>query len=349
VPQLREETAASHLPVRGRIQGIGLVQDGQPPGGEERNKVRDQVREQGRNEVGHEARHEVRTEVRHEGEAGGKELSEERGVILARAFARARAVILSFSEDDCGFFAGAVAYQIFFALIPLLALLVGVLAFAYGPDRAERDLIDILREVYPSATSQETRIAHELVQGRALSLSVGVIGTVFSTMAIHGALDRALAMILGREGRRSFVRGHLEAAGFVAVLAVLALVSFGLSFGTAAVSDVLVGAGFGGVVWVAVRLLSPLAGLAVGFIFFFVVYRSVPRRRPSRAAAAEGALVSAVLWEVAKLAFGYFTRALALFAAYGPLAFAAGLLTWIYVTAVIILFGAEVIKTRGAA
>ena len=256
---------------------------------------------------------------------------------------------MSFAADECPFLAGAVAYQIFFALIPLLALLVGVLAFVYGPDRAERDLVDILRDVYPSATSQETRIARELVQGRALSLSIGVIGTVFSTMAIHGSLDRAFAAILGREGRRSFVRGHLAAAGFVGALAVLALVSFALSFGTAAVSDALVGAGFGALVWVSVRLLSPLAGLVVGFVFFFVVYRSVPRRRPSRRAAAEAALVSAVLWEVAKLAFGYFTRALALFAAYGPLAFAAGLLTWIYVTAFIILFGAEVIKTRGTA
>jgi membrane protein len=219
----------------------------------------------------------------------------------------------------------------------------------YGPDRAERDLVELLRSVYPSATSQETRIAHDLVQGRALSLSIGVVGTIFSTMAIHGALDRALAMVLGREGRRSFVRGHLEAAAFVAFVAVLALVSFGLSFGTAAVSDALVGAGLGGVVAVALQIFSPLAGLAIGFVFFFVIYRVVPRRRPSRRVAAEGALVSAVLWEVAKLAFGYFTRALALFAAYGPLAFAAGLLTWIYVTALIILFGAEVMKTRGAA
>jgi len=170
---------------------------------------------------------------------------------------------VSFAADDCPFLAGAVAYQIFFALIPLLALLVGVLAFAYGPDRAENDLVQILRDIYPSATSQEARIAHQLVQGRALSLSIGVIGTIFSTMAIHGALDRALAMVLGREGRRSFVRGHLEAAGFVAALAVLALVSFGLSFGTAALSDALVGAGFGGIVWVAVRFLSPLAGLAI--------------------------------------------------------------------------------------
>jgi membrane protein len=256
---------------------------------------------------------------------------------------------VSFIADDCPFLAGAVAYQIFFALIPLLALLVGILAFVYGPDRAERDLVEILRDVYPSATSQETRIARQLVQGRALSLSIGVIGTIFSTMAIHGSLDRALATVLGREGRRTFVRGHLEAAGFLAALAVLAVVSFGLSFGAAAASDVLVGAGFGGLVSVAVRLFSPLVGLLAGFVFFFVVYRAVPRRRASRRAVIEAALVSAVLWEVAKLAFAYFTRALALFAAYGPLAFAAGLLTWVYVTAVIILFGAEVMKTRGAA
>jgi membrane protein len=260
-----------------------------------------------------------------------------------------RATIESFAEDECGFLAGAIAYQIFFALIPLLALFVGILAFVYGPDRAERDLVQILREVYPSATSQETRIAHDLVEGRGLSLSIGVIGTLFSTMAIHGSLDRALALILGREGRRTFVRGHLEAAGFVAVLVVLAIASFGLSFGTAAASDALVAAGFDGVVSVVLQIFSPLAGLVVGFVFFFVVYVAVPRRRPSRRGAAEAALVSAVLWEVAKLAFGYFTRALALFAAYGPLAFAAGLLTWIYVTAVIILFGAEVMKTRGAA
>jgi membrane protein len=256
---------------------------------------------------------------------------------------------MSFGEDECGFLAGAIAYQIFFALIPLLALLVGILAFVYGPDRAERDLVQILREVYPSATAQETRIAHDLVQGRGLSLSIGAVGTLFSTMAIHGSLDRALALILGREGRRTFFRGHLEAAGFVAGLVVLAIASFAVSFGTASASDALVAAGFGGVVAVVLQIFTPLVGLAVGFVFFFAVYRVIPRRRPHARAVAEAALVSAVLWEVAKLAFGYFTRALAIFTAYGPLAFAAGLLTWIYVTAVIILFGAEVMKTRGTA
>jgi membrane protein len=224
-----------------------------------------------------------------------------------------------------------------------------VLAFAYGPERAERDLVQILREIYPSATAQETRIAHELVQGRALSLSLGAIGTVFSTMAIHGSLENALAAVLGREGRRSFLRGRLEAVGFVGALVLLALVSFGLSFGVAALSETLGQAELGGLIKVAVGVLSPLLGLGVGYLFFYLVYRVLPRRRVGRRAAAGAALVSALLWEVAKLGFGFFTRALGLFAAYGPLAFAAGLLTSIYVTAVIILIGAEVIKTRGTA
>ncbi|HEV8535056.1 MAG TPA: YihY/virulence factor BrkB family protein [Candidatus Limnocylindria bacterium] len=255
----------------------------------------------------------------------------------------------SFAEDDCLFLAGAVAYQIFFGLIPLLALLVGVLAFVYGPERAERDLVQILRQVYPSATAQETRIARELVQGRALSLSIGAVGTVFSTMAIHGSLESAMAAVLGREGRRTFVRGGLEAVAFVAALALLAVVSFALSFGVAALAGALVEAGFRGLGFALVRVLSALAGLGIGFVFFYLVYRALPRRRVPPGSAARAALVSAVLWEVAKLAFGFFTRAVGAFAAYGPLAFVAGLLTWIYLTAVIILVGAEVLKTRGAA
>ncbi len=187
------------------------------------------------------------------------------------------------------------------------------------------------------------------MQGRAVSLGFGIVGTLLSATAVRNSLELALAVVLGREGRRTFLRGHLEGAGFLAALAALAITSFGLSYGVAALSGALVQAGFGGAVSLVLPFLSPLAGLFFGYVFFFLVYRALPRRRVSGRVAAAAALVSALLWEVAKLAFGYFTRAVGLFAAYGPLAFAAGLLTWIYLTAVIILIGAEVVKTRGTA
>ncbi|TMG48719.1 MAG: YihY/virulence factor BrkB family protein [Chloroflexi bacterium] len=326
---------------------MGVVQDGQSSRREDREDRGDD-----RDEVRRQDRDQERQEVRNEAVGGrGAEPadSQERGVILRRLVTRWRAVLESFFADDCPFLAGAVAYQIFFGLIPLLALIVGVLGFIYGPDRAQREIVQIIREIYPSATAQETRIARELVQGRAISLGFGVFGTVLSATAVRNSLELALAAVLGREGRRTFLRGHLETAAFLAGIAALAVTSFGLSYGVAALSGMLVEAGFGRVVSFALPLLSPLAGLLFGYVFFYLVYRALPRRRVTRRVAASAALVSALLWEVAKLAFGYFTRALSLFAAYGPLAFAAGLLTWIYLTAVIILIGAEVVKTRGTA
>lgn len=237
------------------------------------------------------------------------------------------------------------AYQLFFAVIPLLALVIGAVGFVYGPERAERELAGLMREVYPAISGQEVRLVRQLVDGRALSLGLGLVGTLLSATAILGSLDTAISHVLGREGKRKFVRDRLNGLGFISLLLGLAILSFALSYGVQAVAGALVGVR-------GLRLLleiaGPLVGLAVGYAFFYMVFRLAPRRAVRRRGARQAALVSAVLWEVAKIAFAFLTRALGTFQAYGTLAFAFGLLTWIYLTAVIILIGAEVIKTSDA-
>jgi membrane protein len=198
--------------------------------------------------------------------------------------------------------------------------------------------------VYPSATQQELRIVRELVDGRALSLGLGIIGTLFGATAIYTSLDLSLAAVLGRTNKRTVVRGYAAALGFVGAILLIALISFALSYGAAAAQDLLRAQGLGREGRTLVGLLGPLLGIAGGYVFFLVVYMTVPRVRVPRRSARIAALVSAVLWEVAKLAFGVFTRSVGAFTAYGPLAFAAGLLTWIYLTGAIILIGAEVMK-----
>ncbi len=255
-------------------------------------------------------------------------------------------MVSAFVADDGPFLAGAVAYQIFFALVPVLALLIGLLGFVYGTARAEAELTEIVRGLYPAATGQETRIIHQLVEGRALSLGIGLVGTLLSVTAILGSIDTAISHVLGREGKRAFVRDQLYGLAFIGLLVLLAVGSFALSYGV----QVAAGA-IGGelrAVRIAVQVISPLVGLGVGYLFFYLVFRLAPRRAVARPDARRAALVSAVLWEVAKVAFGLLTKGLGIFAAYGALAFAAGLLTWTYLTAVIILIGAEVVKTRDA-
>jgi len=170
---------------------------------------------------------------------------------------------------------------------------------------------------------------NQLVEGRGVSLGVGVIGTIFATGAIHGSIDTALAAILGTGRKRGFVRGHVEAFAFAGAMVVLAIVSLAVSFSAGP--------------------FAPLLGLAVGYVPFFLVYRFIPRSHVRGRTARSAALVSAVLWEIAKVAFGFVTRGLGIFSVYGPIAFGAAMLTWIYVTAAIILVGAEVIKVKRAA
>ena len=259
---------------------------------------------------------------------------------------RSRAILAGFGDDDCGFLAGGIAYQLFFALIPVLALVIGVFGLVYGPERAAAELVSLIARLLPAVREEEARAVRSLVDGRAVSFGLGLFGTVLSAAAIHSSLDTALAAVRGRAGKRRYLRGQLEAAGFLLAIAALAVASFAASYGIQALADLTGGGGAAGA-WVALAL-SPLAGLLPGLGFFYLVFRLVPRRRPARGVALRGALVSAVLWEVAKLAFAGLTRTLGTFAAYGALAFAAGLLTWIYVTAAILLVGAEYIKTEGA-
>lgn len=204
--------------------------------------------------------------------------------------------------------------------------MVGILGFAFGSERAQLELGRLIHDLYPSATAQETRIVNQLVEGRGVSLGVGVIGTILATGAIHGSLDTAFAAILGTRGKRGFVRGHAEAFAFAGALVLLAIVSLAVSFSAGP--------------------FAPLLGLAVGYVPFFVVYRFIPRTHVRGRTARMAALVSAVLWELAKIAFGFVTRGLGAFTVYGPIAFGAAMLTWIYVTAAIILVGAELIKVK---
>src|SRR5579859_6577174 len=140
-----------------------------------------------------------------------------------RALRRARAALDVFAADECAFLAGALAYGLFFAIVPLLALAIGALGFVYGTDRATSELAGLLGQIYPVVGGEEMTIVRQLAAGRAVSLGLGVLGTIFAVTAIHGSLDVTLASVLGRTPERDFVRGKLEALAFAGGLLLLGI------------------------------------------------------------------------------------------------------------------------------
>jgi membrane protein len=255
-----------------------------------------------------------------------------------------RRLASNFQNDECPFFAGAVAYQLFFALIPMMLLLVGGLAFFLEQERVRVEAAALLAQVIP--ITGERQLVDDLVEGRALSLGIGLIGTIWGVTAIHAALDRALQAVFGRSSARPFVRDKLSAIAFAVLLLLIAALSFAVSFVVQALSGWLDRIGLEAAQRLVLQVLSPLWGLLAGVVLFFLIYRAIPRRRLPAGSIAMGALVAGVLWELAKIVFALWVRELGAFRTYGALALAAGLLTWIYLSALIVLVGAEVIKAR---
>lgn len=237
--------------------------------------------------------------------------------------------------------ASALAFQIFFSLLPFFLLLVGVLGMFLSSQQLRGELIVLLRDIYPGLSDR--RLVDELVASGGLTLGVGLVGTVWSVTTIHGSLDRALRAVLGGT-QRTFVRNRVQGLLFGVLLMLLALVSFASSFVVQALAGWMQQNGLAASQRLALELLSPVGGAAAGFVLFYVIFLTVPRRRMSLRARVAGALTAALAWEVAKVAFAVLAREAGLFHTYGGLAVAAGLLTWIYLTAIILLVGAEVMK-----
>lgn len=255
-----------------------------------------------------------------------------------------RRLVTNFQTDECPFYAGAVAYQLFFALIPMVLLLVGGLAFFLDEERVRVEAAAVLAQAIPIAG--ERRLIDDLVESRGLSLGIGLVGTIWGVTAIHAALDRALQAVFGRASARPFIRDKIAAIAFALLLLLIAALSFAVSFVVQTLSGWFDRVGLEAAQRAVLQLLSPLWGLLAGVLLFFLIYRAIPRRRLPAVSIAIGAVVAGVLWEVAKITFAVWVRELGAFRAYGALALAAGLLTWIYLSALIVLLGAEVIKAR---
>ena len=93
------------------------------------------------------------------------------------------------------------------------------------------------------------------------------------------------------------------------------------------------------VIWLPVLHLVPLA---TSVLLFEIAYVLLPNLRVRWTHALPGALLAAVLFEAGKLGFAWYVSNLASFSlVYGSLSTVIVLMVWIYISAIILLIGAE--------
>jgi len=260
--------------------------------------------------------------------------------------------VQKFGEHNCGQLAASISYYVLFSIFPLLIFLVAVVG-VFLNESAQADVVDEVMSVIPLSENggrEDVVGAVDAVSGssgQALGL-LGLLGMAWAASAMFSAIRRSLNIIFHeREFSRPFVQSKLVDLSLV--------LGVGLFFGSsvfvtgalrvirsrsedlAAVGDLSEELGF---VWT-------LGILAIPFLFSFAaftfLYAVIPARNGTLRSAIPGAIIAALAFELVKNLFGFYVQNFSNFdVVFGSLGAVAAFLFWVFISAQIMLFGAEV-------
>ena len=259
---------------------------------------------------------------------------------MKRAFAR-------FRNDNMTDHAAALTYYSLMSLAPGLLVAVALLG-VFGQASLVADAAGYLRSVgAPDATVEAvTSIIDGALakQGAAVtSLVVGVALGLNGASGAFGAAGRALNVVWRVGEGRGFVRRKLNDILWTLVVLLLVIVTLVLIFlGGSLVNDVfgLIGLGdTAATLWRVGRW--PLA-VVTAMLIYAAVYFAAPNVKVRRLQwVSPGAAFGVFLWIIASAGFFLYVAKSSYGAAYGALAGVVILLVWLWLTNLMLLFGAE--------
>ncbi|MDX6562809.1 MAG: hypothetical protein QOD65_2623 [Gaiellales bacterium] len=260
---------------------------------------------------------------------------QQRHPVLAFPFA----VRQKFAEDQGGFLAASVTYYAFFSIFPLLLVLVTLLGYALESDPGlQRRVLDSALADFPVIGPQLQQNVHSL-HGSATALAVGIGVAVWAGTGVALALENALDHIWGVPIRRRVnpLVARLRALLWIALLGGITLLGTLLGSAGAIASS-----------GPAVRALALIVSLGINVVVYLAVFRVLTSHRPTWREVLPGALVAALAWEVLLTAGGYIVDHQLRHASstYGVFAIVIGLLSWIYLGAIVTLLSAEINVVR---
>lgn len=249
-------------------------------------------------------------------------------------------------EDDVARLGASLSYYTVFSMAPILIIAIALASLVFGADAARGEVEAQLTSLMGAdgASVIQTAISADSRQGGTMATVVGVITLLIGATGAFAELQYALNKVWDanppeRVGWWAVLRGRLLSFALVLVIGLLLTISL---VSSAAVS------GLGR--WLESLLAIPETALkAVDFglsfvmiaVLFGTIYKVLPDVNVRWGDVALGAVVTALLFTVGKLAIGLYLGNSSVSSTYGAAGSLAVLLVWVYYSAQILLIGAE--------
>jgi membrane protein len=251
--------------------------------------------------------------------------------------------VKEFLDDEMSTYASALAYQMLFSLFPFLLFLIALIGFLHLPDffswlRLQSELV-----LPPQALDQVNPVIDQLQQSKGGLLSIGIFIALWTASAgvrlMMSAMNAAYDVV---EARPAWKRIPLSVFYTIGIAGMLLTVAALMVTGPQVMNWLAAQIGmedFIVTLWTILRwpLIILLLMVAVA-----IMYYVMPDVKQSFRFITPGSMLAVVVWIVASLGFAYYVKTFADYnAMYGSIGAIIVLLLYFYISAAVLLLGAE--------
>ena len=256
-------------------------------------------------------------------------------------------------EDKAPRLAAALSYYTAFSLPPLLVLLVGIGGFVLGTDVVRERLRDQIGQLVgdDSALLLDQAVSEAQTSGRGLAVVIGIGALLLGATGVFGQLQDALNTIWEASPQKAgglwrLIRSRLLSLAAVFGTAFLLLVSLAVS---AAIGGIIDMAGQVDTLEPFLIVIDLVTSVAMITVLFALMFKFLPDVEIAWRDVWFGAVVTAVLFVIGKFGIGLYLSTSEVGSAYGAAGSLIIILAWIYYSALILFFGAELTQAWATA
>ena len=258
-------------------------------------------------------------------------------------------------DDRAPTLAGALSFSTIFALAPLVVIIMALTGHFVNSDKIQQHLINQASHSvgHDGATALQAMVQSARANAKVTSI-FGVIGWLTLLGAASGVfltLQDGLNIIWHVEAQRNvplaeMLRERAGALAMVFVMAFLLVLTFAADASVAVAVTFLQAnpliAHFG---W-ALQIVSTVVSLGIATLLFGIAFKVLPQAQVRWSNVWEGAMVSALLFVFGQWGIALFLKVAGLTHGYGAAGSLLALLMWVYVSAMFLFYGAEVVRYR---
>lgn len=252
-------------------------------------------------------------------------------------------LIVKVRRDDIFALASQLAYYLVLAFFPFLVFLITLIGFS---ELNPNEVLEGLSTILPTSVFDLTEgIVTEVVQSQNTGLlGASILLAIWTASSGFRGVIKGVNKAYDIQEHRSFVKRTIIAiictiALAITIICALTMLVFGDIIGRYLLSVL----PFNNVLSIVWNLLRYLVIILMMIFIFAAIYKFTPSKKLKWREVIPGAVVSTLGWVIVSLGFAYYINTFANYSRfYGSLGAVFILMTWLFLTSIILIFGVEI-------